>query len=149
VLPIMVEQGRGSIVAQSSAAALVGTPRNAAYSAAKGGVISLARQVAIDYAADGVRANALCPGTVWTPLVADAYRHRGELQRLGSEEATRAAIAERLPVQRLADPVEVAGFALYLLSDESRWVTGGIHVIDGGLTAAAYSPSATSLRPRE
>lgn len=145
VLPTMIEQGRGSIVAQSSISALVGTPRNAPYSAAKGGVISLVRQVAIDYAAQGIRANALCPGTVWTPLVADAYSHRGELQRLGGEEATTAAIAARLPMNRLGTPDEVASFVLYLLSDESRWVSGGVHVIDGAHSVAAYSASATSL----
>jgi NAD(P)-dependent dehydrogenase (short-subunit alcohol dehydrogenase family) len=130
VLPAMVANRRGSIIAQGSIGGLIGVPAIAAYAAAKGGIIALARQIAVDYGPDGVRCNAICPGTVWTPLVARTYAARG------GDGDPQAAAASHNPLGRLGEPEEVARLALYLASDESSWTTGAVHVVDGGRSAA-------------
>lgn len=132
VLPTMMEQRSGSLILQSSLAGLKGMANLASYSAAKGGVIGLARQVAIEYAGYGIRCNAICPGTIDTPLVREAYR-----QRFG-EEGAAAAIERRAqdyPLGRLGSPSDIASYATYLASDESVWVTGTVLPIDGGVNA--------------
>jgi NAD(P)-dependent dehydrogenase (short-subunit alcohol dehydrogenase family) len=135
VLPAMVAGGGGSIVAQASIGALIGVPEIAAYAAAKGGVISLARQIAIDYASDGVRCNVICPGTVWTPLVAETYAGRRGGADIDEAEHQRRA-GRHYPLGRLGEAEEIARLALYLAGDESSWTTGAVHVVDGGRTAA-------------
>jgi NAD(P)-dependent dehydrogenase (short-subunit alcohol dehydrogenase family) len=145
-LPAMLERGGGSIICQSSVGALVGVPQLAAYAAAKGGIISLARQLAVDYGPHNIRCNAICPGTAWTPLVADTYRARlgsEEFDRLGEPEVRRRA-ARGYPLRRLGDVEHIARLALHLASDESDWTTGAVYVVDGGMTAAS-APHAAAI----
>ncbi len=138
VIPAMLEQGGGSIINQASITALVGFSAVAAYSAAKGGVVALTRQAAIDYGAKNIRVNALCPGTINTPLVEATYTQRGGVN-LGDpmplEEAL-AASAARYPMQRLGSVDDVAHMATFLASDESGWITGATFPIDGGYTSS-------------
>jgi NAD(P)-dependent dehydrogenase (short-subunit alcohol dehydrogenase family) len=131
VLPEMVRAGSGSIITQASTAGLVGVPGIAAYSAAKGGVLALTRQAAVDYGPLGVRVNALCPGTVVTPLVHRTLGARG----LDDGEDGLARAARRYPARRLGQVEEIAAAALFLASDEAAWVTGAVLPVDGGYTA--------------
>lgn len=131
----MTEAGSGSIITQSSTAGLVGVSGLAPYSAAKGGVIALTRQVAAEYGRVGVRANVLCPGTVWTPLVTRTYAARGGDERFGSPEQMETSAARAYPLRRFGTPDEVAAFALFLAGDEAAWITGGVFAADGGYTA--------------
>ena len=131
VLPAMIERGGGCVLTQASAAGLAALPALAPYSAAKAGVIGLTRQLALDYAPHGVRVNAICPGTVVTPLVEAAMERRGGVEQ-GLERSR-----ERIPLGRLGRPEEVAALAAFLASDEAAWITGAAIPIDGGLTLAA------------
>jgi 2-keto-3-deoxy-L-fuconate dehydrogenase len=126
-IPAMVARGGGSIVNMGSVAGLVGLRNRAAYCASKGAVIALTRALAIDHVADGVRVNAVCPGTVDSPWVRRLVDDVGE-----SLDALRA----RQPMGRLGAPGEIAAAVLYLASDDAAFVTGTALVIDGGLTAA-------------
>jgi 2-keto-3-deoxy-L-fuconate dehydrogenase len=126
-IPGMVERGGGSIVNMASAAGLVGLRNRVAYSASKGAVIAMTRALAVDHVADGVRVNAVCPGTVDSPWVRRLVEEVGE-----SLEALRA----RQLMGRLGTTEEIAGAVAYLASDEAAFVTGTAFVIDGGLTAA-------------
>lgn len=126
-IPGMVERGGGSIVNMASAGGLIGLPNRAAYCASKGAVIALTRALAVDHVADGVRVNAVCPGTVDSPWVRRLVDDVGE-----SLDALRA----RQPMGRLGTPEEIAEAVLYLASDDAAFVTGTAFVIDGGLTAA-------------
>jgi NAD(P)-dependent dehydrogenase (short-subunit alcohol dehydrogenase family) len=123
----MIERGGGSIVNMASVAGLVGLRNRAAYCASKGAVIAFTRALAIDHVSDGVRVNAVCPGTVDSPWVRRLVDEAGE-----SLDALRA----RQPMGRLGTPEEVAGAVAYLASDAAAFVTGTAFVIDGGLTAA-------------
>ena len=135
VIEPMIAGGGGAIVAQASTAALVGVPELAAYSAAKGGVTALARQVSVEYGRRNVRANAICPGTVWTPLVERTYVARGGDETFGSREQMTAAAVRATPLRRLGTPDEVASMAVYLCSDDAAWASGGVFTVDGGFTA--------------
>jgi 2-keto-3-deoxy-L-fuconate dehydrogenase len=126
-IPGMIERGGGAIVNIASIAGLVGLPNRAAYCASKGAVIALTRALAIDHVAQGVRVNAVCPGTVDSPWVRRLVEEVGE-----SLDALRA----RQPMGRLGTPEEVARAVLYLASDDAAFITGSGLVIDGGLTAA-------------
>jgi 2-keto-3-deoxy-L-fuconate dehydrogenase len=126
-IPAMVARGGGAIVNMASIAGLVGLKDRAAYSASKGAVIALTRALAIDHVADGIRVNAVCPGTVDSPWVRRLVDEVGE-----SLDALRA----RQPMGRLGVPAEIADAVLYLASDQAAFVTGTAFVIDGGLTAA-------------
>jgi NAD(P)-dependent dehydrogenase (short-subunit alcohol dehydrogenase family) len=108
------------------------------YAAAKAGVIGLTRQAAIEYAATGIRFNAICPGTVVTPLVVRTYEERGGIAMGSGEKLDEAlrANAARYPMQRLGTPEEVASMAVFLASDEAAWITGAVFPVDGGYTAA-------------
>ncbi len=140
VLPHLLEAGGGSIVNQASVAGLVGIPGIAPYAAAKAGVIGLTRQIAVEFGNRQVRANALCPGTVPTPLVAATYAERAKQNiptatgAMTAEEGMKNAV-KRYPIGRLGTPEEIAAFALFLLSDEAGWITGGVFAADGGYTA--------------
>ena len=135
----MLTQGTGgSIVCTASVAGLIGSAATAANSASKGGVIALARQMALDYGPAGIRVNALCPATVPTPLVHRIYAMGGSAAagRTTSIEDTLAATApDRFPLGRVGRDEDIANAALYLASDEADWVTGTAFVVDGGLTA--------------
>jgi NAD(P)-dependent dehydrogenase (short-subunit alcohol dehydrogenase family) len=138
VIPVMQAQGGGSIINQASITALVGFAGVAAYSAAKGGVVALTRQAAVEYAEEGIRVNAICPGTIVTPLVTQTYVERGGVDsktKMPLNEALTAS-AQRYPMKRLGDVEDVANLAVFLASDESRWITGAVMPVDGGYTAA-------------
>jgi NAD(P)-dependent dehydrogenase (short-subunit alcohol dehydrogenase family) len=123
-IPELVKAGGGSIVNTASVDAVVGQGGYDGYTAAKGGVLSLTRSMAVAYAPHGIRVNAILPGFVRTPA------NEPWLTR----EASRRAI-ESLHLTRIGEPEDIARFALYLASDESGYVTGGWHAIDGGFTA--------------
>ncbi|WP_029909177.1 SDR family oxidoreductase [Caulobacter sp. UNC358MFTsu5.1] len=126
-LPAMLAAGGGSIVNMSSVASSIkGVPNRFAYGATKAAVIGLTKAVAADFVGQGVRCNAICPGTVETPSL------NQRLADTGDYEAARAAFTARQPMGRLGKPEELAQLALYLASDESAFTTGQIHIIDGG-----------------
>lgn len=124
-VPAMLKAGGGSIINISSIASLVGIPMLAAYSASKGGMDSLTRCTAIDYAKQGIRCNAVNAGLVDTPMAAGLINDPEKL----------AWVMTMYPLGRPGKPEEVASLVLYLASDESAWVTGGLFPIDGGMTA--------------
>jgi 2-keto-3-deoxy-L-fuconate dehydrogenase len=126
-LPGMLERGRGSIINMSSVASSVkGVPNRFVYGVTKAAVIGLTRSVAADFVGRGIRCNAICPGTVETPSLAERIAATED-----PEQARRDFIA-RQPMGRLGQAAEVASLAVYLASDESGYTTGAIHVIDGG-----------------
>ena len=129
VLPAMLAQRRGVIVNVASVAGLVGVARRAAYCAAKAGVIGLTRATAVDYAARGIRANAICPGTVETEWIGKI------LADAPDPEATRRAMAARQLDGRMGTADEVAAGIAFLCSPEARFVNGSAFVMDGGMTA--------------
>ncbi len=132
VIPYLRRQGGGAIVNVSSAYGIVAAPLTAAYCASKGGVIMLTRQLAVDYSAEGIRVNALCPGFVDT----DMGGRRAALPSPQREiaQASREANAALQPIGRQAHPDEIAAAALYLASDEASFVVGSTLCVDGGET---------------
>jgi NAD(P)-dependent dehydrogenase (short-subunit alcohol dehydrogenase family) len=133
VLAPMLTQGSGSIILQASAAGIGGVRGLAAYAAAKGGVVALTRQMAADYSEKGIRVNAICPGTILTPLVEKTY-----IERAGDEEAGRRELARRerdYPLGHLGQVDDVANLALVLASDEAAWIAGSVYTVDGGASA--------------
>jgi len=127
-IPAMREQGGGTIVCTSSVAGLVGVQNRAAYSASKMAIIGLVKSIARDYVDQGIRINAICPGTVDTPSL------QSRLSATGDYQAARAQFVARQPLGRLGTADEIAALALYLASDESAYMTGSYLVIDGGLS---------------
>ena len=126
-LPGMIEARKGSIINMSSvASSITGVPDRCAYGATKAAVIGLTKSVAADFVAQGVRCNAICPGTVDTPSLQSRLHAHGDYAK------TRAEFEARQPMGRLGKPEEIAALALHLASDESGFTTGQIHVIDGG-----------------
>jgi 2-keto-3-deoxy-L-fuconate dehydrogenase len=121
----------GVIVNMSSVAATIGVDRRLPYCASKGAVLALTRSIAVDFVTQGIRCNAICPGTVQTPFV------EGYLARhfAGHEDEARRELHARQPIGRMGRPDEIAHAALYLASDEAAFVTGSALVIDGGWTA--------------
>jgi NAD(P)-dependent dehydrogenase (short-subunit alcohol dehydrogenase family) len=141
-LPGMIEVGGGSIINQASVGGLVGVPGIASYAAAKAGVIGLTKQMAVEYGPYKIRVNAVCPGTVPTPLVEKTYMANGGFAAT-AEAGTNPTYEElleqslfRYPIGRVGMTEDIAAFALYLASDESGWTTGTVVPIDGGMTAA-------------
>lgn len=127
-LPAMLARGGGSIINMSSVASSIkGVPNRAAYGASKAAVIGLTRSVAADYVAQGIRCNAICPGTVQSPSLEDRIKALP-----GSYEDNKAAFVGRQPMGRLGAADEIAALALYLAADESAFVTGAEIKIDGG-----------------
>ena len=135
-LPYMLKQASGTIVNVASASGLNPLPNRAAYCASKAGVIGLTRQMALQYARQGVRVTAVCPGATMTPFVS------GTMARNGDPAAEEAAAADRLPIGRFARPEEIASAIAYLASDEASFITGSILDVDGGnnLVTAHVSP---------
>jgi NAD(P)-dependent dehydrogenase (short-subunit alcohol dehydrogenase family) len=125
-IPALIAAGGGSVINTASVAGLAGSRnRSHAYSASKGGVIAMTRAMAMAYARQGVRVNAICPGAVDTPMIAP----------LLDTEQRRQRSAAVHPIGRMGTADDIAQCALYLASDESSWVTGSIFTIDGGFTA--------------
>jgi NAD(P)-dependent dehydrogenase (short-subunit alcohol dehydrogenase family) len=130
-IPALRRAGGGSIINTASFVALMGaaTPQ-IAYTASKGGVLAMTREIAVEFARKGIRANALCPGPIETPLLAD----------LLADPARRERRLVHIPVGRFGQAHEIANAALFLASDESSFVTGATFVVDGGITAAYVTP---------
>lgn len=127
VLPKMIAQQKGSIINMASVASSIkGVPNRFAYGATKAAVIGLTKSVAADFVTDGIRCNAICPGTVHSPSLED------RLKASGDYESAYAAFVSRQPMGRIGDPAEIAELALYLAADCSSFTTGQCHVIDGG-----------------
>lgn len=132
-LPGMLEKGSGSIVNMSSGASSIkGAPRRFIYGATKAAVIGITRSVAADFVRQGVRCNAICPGTIHSPSLED--RIVAGAATAGSVEASRAAYIARQAMGRLGTPEEIAALAVYLGSDDAQFVTGQSIIIDGGWT---------------
>jgi NAD(P)-dependent dehydrogenase (short-subunit alcohol dehydrogenase family) len=130
-VPAMVDSGGGSIVNVASFVALVGAATaQMAYTASKGGVLALTRELAVEYARRGIRANSICPGPVETPLLAELLADPERRQRR----------LVHIPIGRFGRPEEIAKAALFLASDDASFVTGSALVVDGGITAAYVTP---------
>jgi len=126
-LPGMVANGAGSIINMASvASSVIAAPNRFVYATTKAAVIGMTKAVAADFVTEGVRANAICPGTVDSPSLHERMRAQGDY------ETARAAFIARQPMGRLGRAEEIAALAVYLGSDESAFTTGTVHVIDGG-----------------
>ncbi|MEX1008316.1 MAG: SDR family oxidoreductase [Acidimicrobiia bacterium] len=125
-IPAMLARGGGAIVNTSSVAGLTGYPGQSGYIAAKHGVIGLTRTVALEYGAQGIRVNAICPGTARTPMVAGALDRFPEI---GEQ------LVSRHPIGRIAEPSEIAEAAVWLCTDAASFVLGTALSVDGGYTA--------------
>jgi NAD(P)-dependent dehydrogenase (short-subunit alcohol dehydrogenase family) len=124
-IPHMVEAGGGSVINIASFVALVGcTVPQDAYTASKGGVLSLTRSLAVQYGTHGVRANAICPGPILTPL----------METLFASEAEKNKRLNRIPLGRFGRAEDIVWAGVFLASDESSWMTGAQFVVDGGIT---------------
>jgi NAD(P)-dependent dehydrogenase (short-subunit alcohol dehydrogenase family) len=132
VLPYMLEQKKGSIINTASFVAVMGAATSQiSYTASKGGVLSMSRELGVQFAREGVRVNALCPGPVNTPL----------LQELFASDPERAARRlVHIPVGRFAEPDEIANAVLFLASDESSFITASQFMVDGGIAGAYVTP---------
>jgi len=128
-IPVMQRTGGGTIVNTASVVAAVGIANRAAYCASKGAVAALTRAIAIDHVGDGIRCNAIAPGTIDTPYFDEI------LKKSADPEAAREALAARQLLGRLGTAEEIAAGILFLASDESRFATGTILTLDGGMTA--------------
>ncbi len=129
VIPIMKAQGSGLILNTGSISGVVGMANQGAYAPSKGAVVQMTRQMAIDYAPFGIRVNAVCPGTVETPLL------RHSAAESGDPSGFLSGLASAHPIGRIASAEEIAEFYLFLASDRARFFTGAILMIDGGFTA--------------
>jgi 2-keto-3-deoxy-L-fuconate dehydrogenase len=131
-LPSMLERGKGSIVNIASGASSVrGIPNRYVYGATKAAVIGLTKAVAADFIKRGIRANAICPGTIQSPSLDERIAAQAESSGQ-SLETVRQAFINRQPMGRLGTPEEIAALAVYLASDEASYTTGHIHLADGG-----------------
>lgn len=131
-LPGMLERGGGSIVNIASGAGSVrGIPNRYVYGASKAAVIGLTKAVAADFIRQGVRANAICPGTIQSPSLDERIAAQAKASGQG-EAAVRQAFVDRQPMGRLGTAEEIAWLAVYLASDEASYTTGQIHLADGG-----------------
>ncbi|NUO60310.1 MAG: 3-oxoacyl-ACP reductase [Hamadaea sp.] len=132
VLPIMLEQGRGSIVNTASFVALMGAATSQiAYTASKGGVLAMTRELGVQFARQGVRVNALCPGPVATPLLLELFAK-------DPERAARRLV--HVPMGRFAQPEEIAAAVAFLASDDASFITAAQFIVDGGITGAYVTP---------
>jgi NAD(P)-dependent dehydrogenase (short-subunit alcohol dehydrogenase family) len=131
-IPHLLERGGGSVINVASFVALLGAATSQiSYTASKGAVLALSRELAVQFARQGIRVNALCPGPVETPLL---------LRIFGDDPAAYERRRVHLPMGRLAKPREIVNAALFLASDESSYVNGTTFLVDGGLTAAYVTP---------
>lgn len=127
LLPGMLAKGHGTIINMSSvASSVIGVPNRFAYGASKAAVIGMTKAVAADFVAQGIRCNAICPGTVHSPSLEQRLAATGDYDKAMME------FTARQPMGRIGKPAEIAALALYLASDESGFTTGQCHIIDGG-----------------
>ena len=132
-LPAMLQKKSGSIVNISSAVSSIrGVPNRYVYGASKAAVIGLTKAIAADFIKQGIRCNAVCPGTIESPSLGERVTALSQ-QSGRSTEAVRQAFIERQPMGRLGTPEEVAWLALFLASDEASYITGQAHLVDGGM----------------
>ncbi len=133
-LPGMLVRGGGSIINMASVASSIkGVPNRCAYTASKAAVVGLTKSVAADYIAQGIRCNAICPGTVDSPSLRARIAEQAALQGVAEEQVYGQFVA-RQPMGRLGSAEEIARLVLYLGSDASSYTTGALHVIDGGMS---------------
>jgi len=131
-IPHLLETGGGSVINTASFVAVMGAATSQiSYTASKGGVLSLSRELGVEFARRGVRVNALCPGPVDTPLLRELYAN-------DPEEAARRMV--HVPMGRFAEAVELANAALFLASDEASYITASTFLVDGGLSGAYVTP---------
>jgi NAD(P)-dependent dehydrogenase (short-subunit alcohol dehydrogenase family) len=131
-IPHLLEAGGGSVINTASFVAVMGAAvSQISYTASKGGVLAMSRELGVEFARRGVRVNALCPGPVNTPLLQELFSK-------DKEKAARRLV--HLPMGRFAEPREIAQGALFLASDESSYVTGSTFMVDGGLSGAYVTP---------
>jgi NAD(P)-dependent dehydrogenase (short-subunit alcohol dehydrogenase family) len=131
-IPHLLQRGGGSVINVASFVAIVGAATSQiSYTASKGAVLSMTRELAVEFARESIRVNALCPGPVETPLLLSIY---------GDDPAALERRRTHWPTGRLAKPREIVNGALFLASDESSYVTGATFLVDGGLTAAYVTP---------
>jgi NAD(P)-dependent dehydrogenase (short-subunit alcohol dehydrogenase family) len=131
-IPHLLEAGGGSVINTASFVAVMGAAvSQISYTASKGGVLSLSRELGVEFARRGVRVNALCPGPVSTPLLAELFASE-------PEKAARRLV--HVPMGRFGEPREIAQAALFLASDESSYITASTFLVDGGLSAAYLTP---------
>jgi NAD(P)-dependent dehydrogenase (short-subunit alcohol dehydrogenase family) len=147
VLPTMLSATRGSLILQTSVAGLIGARSNVAYTAAKGGVVAMGRQLAAEYGRYGVRTNCIAPAMMMTPLVTQTYRRYVDEGRYASLDTAFAAAGSLNPMGRIGTPDECANLALFLASDEASWINGVVCPIDGGLTATREHAVAGKPQP--
>ena len=128
----MQEQGKGSIINVASFVAIMGSATSQiSYTASKGGVLSMTRELGVQFAREGIRVNALCPGPVNTPLLKELFAK-------DPERAARRLV--HVPMGRFAEPDEMASAVLFLASDDSSFMTASTFLVDGGLSAAYVTP---------
>jgi 2-keto-3-deoxy-L-fuconate dehydrogenase len=128
-LPVMLKARKGSIINMSSAASSIkAAPNRFVYGSTKAAVIGLTKAIAADFIRDGIRCNAICPGTVHSPSLDQRIAAQGDVEKVFAE------FVARQPMGRLGRPEEIAALAVYLASDESTFTTGQIHIIDGGFS---------------
>jgi NAD(P)-dependent dehydrogenase (short-subunit alcohol dehydrogenase family) len=131
-LPYMLEQGKGSIINTASFVAVMGAATSQiSYSASKGGVLSMSRELGVQFARQGVRVNALCPGPVNTPLLQELF---------ATDESKAARRLVHVPMGRFGEPEEMANAVLFLASDESSFITASTFLVDGGISGAYVTP---------
>ncbi len=131
-LPYMLEQKRGSIINTASFVAVMGAATSQiSYSASKGGVLSMSRELGVQFARDGVRVNALCPGPVNTPLLKELFAQ-------DPERAARRLV--HVPMGRFGEPEEIASAVLFLASDDASFITASTFLVDGGISGAYVTP---------
>jgi len=132
VIPYMQRQGKGSIINTASFVALMGAATSQiSYTASKGGVLAMSRELGVQFAREGIRVNALCPGPVATPLLMELFAK-------DSERAARRLV--HVPMGRFAEPEEIAAAVAFLASDDASFITASTFVVDGGLTGAYVTP---------
>lgn len=132
-IPYMVEQGKGSIINTASFVAVMGAATSQiSYTASKGGVLAMSRELGVQFAREGVRVNALCPGPVNTPLLQELF---------ASDPARAARRLVHIPMGRFAEPDEIASAALFLASDDSSFMTASTFLVDGGISGAYVTPA--------